>query len=52
MRDHVGREYVLVRQNRDPAGDRKPETRHLKGRDCRTVIFDSEFDGTSIVEVA
>ena len=52
MKDHVGREYVLVRHNRDSAGDRSPEVRHLKGRDYRTVIFDSEFDGTTIVEVA
>jgi DNA sulfur modification protein DndD len=52
MKDHIGREYMLVRHNRGSAGDRKQESRYLNGREYRTAIFDSEFDGTTVVEVA
>ena len=52
LSDHVGAEYLLVRHNREPAGDRKSESRYLKGKEFRTAIFESKFDGTQVVEVA
>lgn len=51
LKGHVGREYVLVRHNRDPAADRKTESRHLRGREFKTTKFNSGFDGTEVVEV-
>jgi DNA sulfur modification protein DndD len=51
LSDHVGAEYVLVRHNKAPAGDRKPESRYLGGKEFRTAVFDSKFDGTQVAEV-
>lgn len=52
LQGHLGAEYLLVRHNKEPLGDRRPESRYLKGEEFRTAVFDSEFDGTEIVEVA
>ncbi|WP_371392235.1 AAA family ATPase [Glycocaulis abyssi] len=51
VRDHLGAEYLLVRHNKEPQGDRKPESRYFKGKEFRTAIFDAEYDGTEIVEI-
>ena len=51
VRDHLGAEYLLVRHNREPRGERKQESRYFKGEEFKTAIFDAEFDGTEIVEI-
>lgn len=48
----IGREYVLVRNNRDARGARPIETRQFHGKDVETAVFDAAFDGTTIVELA
>jgi len=52
LKEHLGAEYLLVRHNKEPRGDRKPETRIFEGREYPTAIFDSDFDGTEIVEIS
>jgi hypothetical protein len=52
LRARVGKEFVLVRHNRAPRGNRRPEIRQFRGRDFETALFDAEFDGTTIEEVA
>lgn len=52
LRARVGKEFVLVRHNRAPRGDRPVEIRQFRGRDFETAHFDAEFDGTMIEEVA
>ncbi len=52
LQDHIGAEFLLVRHNKDSVGDRKQEIRYLHGKDFKTAIFDSNFDGTKVVEVA
>lgn len=49
LRDRIGAEFLLVRHNKEPGGHRKPETRILKGKEHRTAVFESEFDGTEVV---
>ena len=51
IKDHLGAEYLLVRHNTDSGGDRKTESRRFKGKEFRTAVFDSEYDGTEIVEI-
>lgn len=51
LKDHLGAEYLLVRHNTDPGGDRKPESRYFKGKEFMSTIFDAEYDGTEIVEI-
>ena len=51
LSDHLGAEYLLVRHNKDPRGDRKQENRYLHGKEFESTVFNSEFDGTKIVEV-
>ncbi|MCE8532262.1 AAA family ATPase [Ruegeria pomeroyi] len=51
VRDHLGAEYLLVRHNREPRGERKQESRYFKGEEFKTAVFDAEFDGTEIVEI-
>jgi DNA sulfur modification protein DndD len=52
LQNRIGREYVLVRNNRDPRGKTAPEIRQFRGKDIETAIFDAPFDGTSIVELS
>jgi DNA sulfur modification protein DndD len=52
LQGHVGAEFLLVRHNRDAIGERKAESRYLKGKEFRTAVFDSNYDGTEIVKVA
>lgn len=52
MKDHLGAEYVLVRHNTEPRGERKLESRFFRGEEFDTVIFDAKFDGTRIVEIS
>ncbi len=52
LKEHLGAEYLLVRHNKEPRRDRKPETRIFEGREYPTAIFDSDFDGTEIVEIS
>lgn len=51
LRNHLGSEYLLVRHNTDPAGDRNQESRYFGGKEFNTVVFESEYDGTEIVEI-
>lgn len=51
IKDHLGAEYVLVRHNKEPQGERKQESRHFKGKEFKTAVFDSNYDGTEIVEI-
>lgn len=51
LKDHLGAEYLLVRHNKEPQGERKAESRYFKGEEFRTAVFDSNFDGTEIVEI-
>ena len=52
LRAHIGAEVLLVRHNREEVGNRKPEIRMLKGKEYRTAVFDSDFDGTEVLEIA
>lgn len=49
--DRIGAEYLLVRHNREEAGDRTPETRDLRGKTYQTALFDSGYDGTEVKEI-
>ena len=51
LKEHLGAEYLLVRHNVESNGERKPESRYFEGKEFRTAVFDSEFDGTEIVEI-
>ncbi len=51
VKDHLGAEYLLVRQNTEPRGERKQESRFFKGEEYKTAFFDAEYDGTEIVEI-
>ena len=51
IQDRIGEEYVIVRHNRDPQGDRPSEVRQVNGRDIETALFDAEFDGSTFVRV-
>ena len=51
VKDHLGAEYLLVRHNTDPQGERKQESRHFKGKEFKTAMFETEYDGTEIVEI-
>lgn len=51
LKQHLGAEYLLVRHNKEPQGERKAESRYFKGEEFRTAVFDSNFDGTEIVEI-
>lgn len=51
LKDHLGSEYLLVRHNKEPQGERKAESRYFKGEEFRTAVFDSNFDGTEIMEI-
>ena len=52
LQDRVGAEFLLVRHNREPIGERKQESRYLKDKEFKTAIFDSDFDGTEVLEIA
>jgi len=51
LEDHVGCEYLLVRHNKDLRGDREQESRHFMGKEFKTSVFDSTYDGTEIVRL-
>lgn len=51
LKGHLGAEYLLVRHNTETQGERKPESRYFKGKEFKTAIFESDFDGTEIVEI-
>lgn len=51
VKKHLGAEYVLVRHNKEPRGERKEESRYFEGKEFKTAVFDSSYDGTEIVEV-
>ncbi|NNU46290.1 AAA family ATPase [Rhizobium sp. WYCCWR 11279] len=52
LRGRVGKEFVMVRYNRSDRGGRPLEIRQHRGRDFETALFNAEFDGTVIEEVA
>lgn len=52
LQNRVGKEIVLIRNNRGPRGNRPVERHQFRGRDFETARFDAEFDGTTIEEVA
>ena len=51
IKDHLGAEYLLVRHNKEARGDRKEESRYFEGKEFKTAVFDSTYDGTEIVEI-
>lgn len=51
LKDHLGAEYLLVRHNTEPRGERKQESRYFQGQEFKTVRFDADYDGTEIVEI-
>ena len=51
LKTHLGAEYLLVRHNREARGERPQESRYFQGDEFKTVIFDSNFDGTEVVEI-
>lgn len=52
LKPYIGAEVLLVRHNREPLANRRPETRVLNGKEYRTAVFDSDFDGTEVLEIA
>lgn len=52
LRSRIGKEIVLIRNNRGRRGSRPVEILQFRGRDFETARFDAEFDGTTIEEVA
>ena len=52
LQGYIGAEFLLVRHNKDSIGERKQESRHFKGEEFKTSIFDSTFDGTEVVKIA
>jgi DNA sulfur modification protein DndD len=52
LRPHIGAEILLIRHNREPIGNRREETRTLNGKEYRTTVFDSDYDGTEVREIA
>lgn len=51
LKEHLGAEYLLVRHNKAPRGERRLESRYFKGKEYKTAVFDAGFDGTEIVEI-
>lgn len=51
LSEHLGAEYLLVRHNTEPRGSRTQERRSVSGKEFATVVFESEYDGTEIVEI-
>lgn len=51
LKDHLGAEYLLVRHNTEPRGERKQESRYLRGQEFKTAVFDADYDGTEVVEI-
>ncbi len=51
IKGRIGEEYVLVRHNRDPRGERPLEVRQFNGKDVETAVFDAEFDGSTFARV-
>lgn len=51
IKDNLGAEYLLVRHNKEPRGERKQESRYLQGKEFKTAVFDSTYDGTEIQEI-
>ena len=51
LRGHLGAEYLLVRHNREQSQDREPEVRYFRDKEYKTVLFESDYDGTEIVEI-
>ena len=51
LKDNLGAEYLLVRHNKEPRGERKQENRYFQGKEFNTAVFDAEYDGTEIVEI-
>ena len=52
LKDHLRFEYLLVRHNKEARGARTQESRNLHGKKYNTAIFDAEFDGTEVMEIA
>jgi DNA sulfur modification protein DndD len=52
LQGRVGKEYVLIRHNKDARGSRPPEVKQFRGKDVETARFDADFDGSSILEVS
>lgn len=51
LNERLGAEYLFVRHNTETRGTRKPESRFFGAKEYDTTVFDSEFDGTTIVEI-
>ncbi len=49
--EKIGSEYILTRNNRSDGRDKKPETITIRGKEYDLTRYDSEIEGTCIVEV-
>lgn len=52
LSDRVGKEYVLISENRGPRNGKQLEKLHVKGRTFETSLFECDKDMTRIVEVS
>lgn len=52
LSERVGKEYVLISENRGPRNNKQLEKLHLKGHSFDTSLFGCEKDMTRIVEVS
>jgi hypothetical protein len=52
LSERVGKEYVLISENRGPRNNKPLEKLHLKGHTFETSLFGCEKDMTRIVEVS
>jgi DNA sulfur modification protein DndD len=52
LSERVGKEYVLISENRGPRNNKQLEKLHLKGHTFETSLFGCEKDMTRIVEVS
>ena len=51
LRQRIGEEVVLVRQNRADREGRKPEIRQFHGKDVETAVFGAQSDGSAFIRV-
>ena len=49
---YIGKQYVLVRHNKGRQKHKQNETRVIANRRFEITVFDSDYNGTEILEVA
>lgn len=51
IKNKVGKEYVLVSHKKSPRGSKPLDEIYINGTEINQSVYDSSFDGTSILEV-